>query len=230
MARFWELLTLGLRVSSNIAGNIRRATRKTLKYLAYSPIVQQLLLPGFERSPAIDFLFFALLVNAENVSQIVQLRERLCDENGLRGRRIAADLLHITLHGIGAYDGLPGAVVERAKEAGAAISAKPFDLVLDRATSFDRKRAGRPFVLRATNELALVTFYQLLGRAMKNAGFCKIASQFRPHLTLLYGDRMVAERPIEAFRWKVRDFVLVQSLRGRGQSKYIHLARWPLGG
>jgi RNA 2',3'-cyclic 3'-phosphodiesterase len=191
---------------------------------------EQLLLPGFERNSAIDFLFFALLVNAENAWQIVQLRDRLCAESGLGGQRIATELLHITLHGIGAYDGLPGAVIERAKEAGAAISAKPFDIVLDRATSFDRKRVGRPFVLRATNEFALVTFYQLLGRAMKNVGFRRVASQFRPHLTLLYGDRMVAERSIEALRWKVRDFVLVQSLRGRGQSKYIHLARWPLRG
>jgi hypothetical protein len=102
---------------------------------------EQLLLPGFERGPAVDFLFFALLANAEDASQIVQLRERLCDENGLRGWRIAADLLHITLHGIGAYDGLPGAVVERAKEAGAAISAKPFDLA--RRVLIENVRAGR---------------------------------------------------------------------------------------
>lgn len=189
---------------------------------------EQLLLPSLECNSAINILFFALLVNAENASQIVQLRERLCAENGLRGQRIATDLLHITLHGIGAYDGLPGGVVERAKDAGAAISAKPFDIVLDRATSFYRKRVGRPFVLRATDELALITFYQLLGRAMKNVGFRKVASQFNPHLTLLYGHRMVAERSIEAFRWKVRDFVLVQSLRGRGESKYM--ARWRLRG
>jgi hypothetical protein len=82
---------------------------------------EQLSLPGFERRSAVNFLFFALLVKAENASQIVRLRERLCDESGLRGQRIAADLLHITLHGIGPYDGLPGAVVERAKQAGAAI-------------------------------------------------------------------------------------------------------------
>ena len=71
----------------------------------------QLFLPGFERHPAFDALFFALLLQAENASQIVQLRQRLCEEFGLSGRRIAADLLHISLHGtgslhgIGAYDG-----------------------------------------------------------------------------------------------------------------------------
>jgi 2'-5' RNA ligase len=191
---------------------------------------EQLFLPGFERGLAMDFLFFALLIGAENASQIVQLRERLREENGLRGPRIAANLLHITLHGIGAYDGLPKSVVERAKQAGATISAKPFDVVFDRAMSFNRKRDGRPLALCAGNEVALLAFHRLLGRAMKNVGFRGITSHFKPHMTLLYSDRMLIARSIEAVRWTVRDFVLVQSLRGRGQSEYIHLARWPLRG
>jgi hypothetical protein len=105
---------------------------------------------------------------AENASQIVKLRQRLCEEFGLSGRRIAADRLHISVHGIGAYDGLPRAVVRRAKEAGAAVLAKPF------------------------------------------AGSCdELWTQARSRAT-------------------VRDFVPIQSLRGRG--KHIHLARWSLRG
>jgi RNA 2',3'-cyclic 3'-phosphodiesterase len=188
----------------------------------------QLFLPGFERAPAFDVLFFALLLEAESASRIVKLRQRLCEEFGLCGRRIAADLLHISLHGIGAYDGLPRAVVQRAKEAGAAVLAKPFDIVLDRAMSFGPKRELRPFVLRTGDEAALVTFHRLLAGAMKNAGFRRIASRFTPHMTLLYGDRAVVERSIDAIQWTVRDFVLIQSLRGRG--KHIHLARWSLRG
>jgi 2'-5' RNA ligase len=199
-------------------------------YFAVRAMSEQAFLPGFEPNSALDFLFFALLLDAEDAPRIVQLRERLCDENGLKGQSIAADILHITVHGIGAYDGLPTTVVERAKTAGAAVSAEPFDVVLDRAKSFDRKRRGKPFVLCAANELPLNTFYHLLGREMKTVGFRKVASRFRPHMTLLYGDRMVTERSIEAVRWTVRDFVLVQSLRGRGQSRYVHLARWPLRG
>jgi 2'-5' RNA ligase len=85
-------------------------------------------------------------------------------------------------------------------------------------------------VLRTGNEVALITFHRSLGEAMKNAGFRRVASQFRPHLTLLYGDRLMKERSVEAVRWTVRDFVLVQSLRGRGQCKHVHLACWPLQG
>ena len=187
----------------------------------------QLLLPGFERHPAFDVLFFGLLLEAENAFQIVRLRERLCKEFGLSGRRIATDLLHISLHGIGAYDGLPRAVVQRAKEAGAAVLAKPFDIVLDRAMSFGPKREVRPFVLRTGDEAALVTFHRLLGRAMKNAGFRRTGSRFTPHTTLLY-DRTLAERSIDAIQLTVRDFVLIQSLWGRGE--HIHLARWSLRG
>jgi 2'-5' RNA ligase len=191
---------------------------------------QQLFLPGLESNPAMDFLFFAFLLGAENAAQITRLRECLCHESGLKGSRIAAQRLHITIHGIGAYDGLPTAVVDRARQAGAAISAKAFDVVLDRAISFGRKRYGCPLVLRAGDESALVAFHRLLGGAMKNAGFRRVASQFSPHVTLLYGDRVMAARRVEAVRWTMRDFVLVQSLRGRGQGRYIHLARWALRG
>jgi 2'-5' RNA ligase len=172
-------------------------------------MTEQLFLPGFECNLPTNFVFFALLLGAENASQIVQLRERLCAESGLSGHRVAANLLHISLHGIGAYDGLPRAVVQR-------------------AMSFGPKREVRPLVLRSGDEAALVTFHRLLGGAMKHVGFRRIAPRFTPHMTLLYGDRTVVERSIDAIRWTVRDFVLVQSLRGR--SKYIHLARWPLRG
>jgi 2'-5' RNA ligase len=197
---------------------------------AVRDMYEQPFLPGFEPRSAIDFVFFALLPGKEDVPRIVQLRDRLCDEYGLKGQRIAPDLLHISLHNFGESDGLSRAVVERAKQAAAALSARPFDVVLDRAMSFVRKRNGSPFVLRTGNEVGLVTLYRSLGDAMKNAGFRRVASQFRPHLTLLYGDRVVKERPVEAVRWTVSDLVLVHSLRGRGQSKHVHLARWPLRG
>ena len=191
---------------------------------------EQLSLPGFERSSTIDVLFFALLPGAENVSRIVQLRHRLCDENGLKGHRIAPDLLHISLLGVAAHDCLSHAVIECAKRAAGVLTASPFDVVLDRAMSFVPRRARSPLVLRIGNEAALIAFYRSLGEAMKNAGFRGAASQFTPHLTLLYGDRVVREQRVEPVRWTVRDFVLVRSRRGRGPNTHDHLARWPLRG
>jgi len=191
---------------------------------------QQPFLPGLEPKSALDYLFFALLLDTQDAPSIVQLRERLRRECGLKGRSVATKLLHISLHGIGSYEGAPRAVVEAAKQAATRISARPLDIVFDHAMSFDRKREGKPFVLRADTDFALMDFYRLLGEAMKSVGFRRVTPRFTPHMTLLYGDRIVKERPIEAVRWTVRDFALVQSLRGRGHSDYIHLARWPLRG
>lgn len=106
----------------------------------------------------------------------------------------------------------------------------PFDVVFDLAVSFTIKRKKLPLVLRAGGELpALDAFYRCLGGAMKKAGLGRrVASNFTPHMTLLYDDRVVEECAIEAVRLTVRDFVLVHSLIGR--SRYIELARWSLRG
>jgi RNA 2',3'-cyclic 3'-phosphodiesterase len=191
---------------------------------------EQFSFPKFEPDAALHCLFFALLLRGDDASPIVQLRERLRHEHGLKGRLIATNLLHISLHGIGAYHGLPRAKVEAARQAAARVSMRPFDIVFDRAMSFGRKHEGQPFVLRACNDAALMSFYRLLGEAMKSVGFRRVASRFTPHMTLLYGDRIVKERAIEAIRWTVHDFVLVQSLRDRGHSECNHLARWQLHG
>jgi 2'-5' RNA ligase len=189
---------------------------------------QQIPLPGFEPSPELDFLFFALLPAAEDARQIVQLRERLMLERGLTGQPIATERLHLSLHAVGAWHGLSRAAVRAAKDVGASFSKPPFEIVFDRSMSFAGRHA---FVLRSKDEIAFTSFHHALGIEMKKAGIGRsVVSRFTPHLTLLYGDRMVTERAIEPIRWNVRDFVLVQSLRGRGQSRYIPLARWPLQG
>jgi RNA 2',3'-cyclic 3'-phosphodiesterase len=187
-------------------------------------------LPGFQPNPELDLLFFALRVGVENAARVVQSCDRLCRQNGLRGRRIAADLLHITLHGVGAYDGLPDFVVERAREAGASVSTSPFPLMFDLAVSFNSGRGKRPLVLCPTSDLAgLFRLHLVLGEAMKRARIARhLRSRFTPHMTLLYDTRIVPELRIEPILIHVRDFVLVHSIVG--QQKHIELARWPLRG
>jgi 2'-5' RNA ligase len=187
---------------------------------------KQLSLPGLEPSPELDFLFFAFLLAEEDAPQIVRLRERLRLELGLTGRSIAAERLHVSLHTIGAWHGLSQAAVRTAKGVGASFSKRSFEIVFDRAMSFAGNGA---FVLRASAEMTLTSFHCDLGSEMKKAGIGRcVTPRFTPHMTLAYSDRMVTERSIEPVRWTVRDFALVQSLRGRGESKHTHLARWPL--
>jgi 2'-5' RNA ligase len=187
-------------------------------------------LPGLQLNPELDSLFFALRVGAESAARVMQLCDRLCHENGLRGRRIAADLLHVTLRGVGAYDGLPNFIVERACEAGAAVSTPPFPLMFDRAMSFNGGRGKRPLVLCPSYDLAgLFKLHFVLGEAMKRARIGRhLRSHFAPHMTLLCDGRGVRELPIEPILMNVRDFVLVHSIIG--QHKHIELARWPLRG
>jgi hypothetical protein len=52
-------------------------------------MAEQLFLPGLERNPALDFLFFAFVLRGEDAPRIVQLRERLCRKLGLTGQLIA---------------------------------------------------------------------------------------------------------------------------------------------
>jgi len=187
-------------------------------------------LPGFQPNPELDLLFFALHVGASSAARVVQLRDRLCEQNGLRGRRIATDLLHITLRGIGAYDGLPNFVIERAREAGATVSTSPFRLLFDRVMSFNGGQGKRPLVLCPSHDRAgLLRLHCALGEAMKRARIGRhLRSQFTPHMTLLYDSRVVQDQRIEPVLIDVRDFVLVHSMFGR--RKHIELARWPLRG
>jgi RNA 2',3'-cyclic 3'-phosphodiesterase len=187
-------------------------------------------LPGLQFNPELDLLFFALRVAAESAVRVVQLCDRLCHQNELRGPRIATDLLHVTLRGVGAYDGLPNFIVERACEAGAAVSTPPFPLMFDRAMSFNGGRGKRPLVLCPSYDLAgLFKLHFVLGEAMKRARIGRhLRSHFAPHMTLLCDGRGVRELPIEPILMNVRDFVLVHSIIG--QHKHIELARWPLRG
>lgn len=122
-----------------------------------------------------------------------------------------------------------------ARRAGAAVSLAPFDVTLDRAISFDNPR-GRPLVLRCSKgEFGFAKLGKCIHSAMARAGLQRDRSiGLTPHVTLIYDTRindgaMIAEARLDApITWRVREFVLVQSLVGRG--RHIHLGRWTLDG
>ncbi len=193
---------------------------------------EQLCFSGFERRPARDNLFFGLTWQAHAASKIHKTADDLRRLLGLIGRPIEPERLHVSLHQVGRYDGLPKFIVERARQAGTIVSASrpPFALVFDRVMSFDNRHEKRPVVLRPGYDLVrLFGLHDVLGQAMKRARIGRPAmSHFTPHMTLLYDSRTVREQPIEPIRMNVQDLVLVHSLVG--QSRYIELARWPLRG
>lgn len=189
----------------------------------------QLSFLGLEPSRPTDRLFFALFPAANAAEGMSRVAQNQRGEHGLKGKPLATDRFHITLHHLGDYDGLPAGVVAQARDAAASVAMPSFDVAFDRVTSFDRP-GKRPFVLRGGNGLAsLGEFQQALGTAMAKAGLQKkVAANFTPHVTLLYDDRLVDEQPVETIFWSVHEFVLVHSLLG--QTRHIALARWPLRG
>ncbi len=191
-------------------------------------MLDQLSSAGFDaaRQPT-DRLFFAIFPDVAAAMRIAELGEFLRHEHRLHGRPLARERLHVTLHHLGDYTGLPQDVVAMADEAASAVAMPPFEVAFDRAASFDGPR-NRPLVLRGDDGIAaLMTFQRALGMAMKKAGLgSRVGQGYTPHVTLMYDDRGIAEHVVETIAWTVHEFVLVHSLLGR--TRHVTLARWPL--
>lgn len=181
--------------------------------------------PGIEAEPLrSDGVFFAIKPDASVASDIHRIAVREEHRHRLRGRPIKAVCLHLTLQSL--HD--ESRVLFAAAQAAAAVAMPPFDVAFDRLESFRAKPGHVPLVLRGDDGLVGVMMLRCnLGEAMEKVGLGPyVQSRFTPHVTLLYGDRPIAEQRIETICWKVQEFVLVRSLHGEG--KHIELGRWPL--
>jgi hypothetical protein len=78
---------------------------------------------GLEPSPTpTDALFFAVYPDAQAAAHITRLRSKLIREHGLKGAPIAVPRLHVTLHYLGGFAGLPEQVVTQCSEAAASVA------------------------------------------------------------------------------------------------------------
>lgn len=182
----------------------------------------------FGSSQPTDRLFFALFPDDAAAARIADIAQSLRSQHGLRGKPLRTDRLHVTLHHLGDYAGVPDDLVAKAGEAAARVDMPAFEAVFDSASSFSRQPRNRPFVLRGeAGVAALLDLQSALGRSMAACGIGRLVEyKFTPHVTLLYDDRSVAAEPIEPVAWTVREFVLVRSLLGKTEHRI--LGRWPL--
>jgi 2'-5' RNA ligase len=188
--------------------------------------------PGFEDAKPTDRLFLALLPPPEVALEIAGLAGRLRADHGLRGRPLEAGRFHITLNHLGDYAGLRPDIVRQASGAAQAVAAiaAPFNLAFNRAESFASRPGNRPLVLRGEDGLAdLMAFQQTLGTELKKTSLGLWAKgAYTPHVTLLYDDQLVPATAVQAIGWTATELVLVHSLLG--ETRHIHLGRWPLSG
>jgi len=179
--------------------------------------------------PARDRLFFAILPDADTAERIGDLAQRLRGEHELKGRPVATDRLHVTLHFLGDYSGLPTDIVANACEAAAGLAQQAFYVAFDHVVSFSSTPRNRPLVLRGGEGLdALILFQRdlvlALGTVMQGR---RSSASLTPHVTLLYDDKSVAEQKVELIGWNAREFVLIHSVIGEG--RYRPIGRWELG-
>jgi 2'-5' RNA ligase len=175
-----------------------------------------------------DRLFFAVFPDQDACTRIAQLADQLRLERGLHGKLLPMSRLHVTLHYLGDYVGLPADIVAKASEAAAAVAVPRFNIAFDRVKTFSGKRRSLPLVMLGSDGVAaLRRLQQDLSKALAAAGLPdRLESDYTPHVTLLYDQRTLAEQAIRPVDWPVTEFVLVHSQLGR--SKYWPLARWPL--
>lgn len=186
---------------------------------------QQLSLFGTPPDTSQDRLFFALQPGPAAATGIARLTADLRRELGIKGPVVAIERLHVTLHYIGDYAGLPRHIVASASAVLADLAAPAFEVAFDRVVTFGRHGSRLPLVLRGgDDDTALAALQQMLASAMARAGLRqRLGGRYPPHVTLLYGDRAVTERTVEPIRWVADEVVLVHSLVGR--SRHVVLAR-----
>jgi len=171
-------------------------------------------------------LFFALLPPRDTGDVLERLGRHLQQAHRLRGQRIGQDRLHITLAPVFAPHRSLADTVARAKSVAAEIQYRRFPICLEWSESFRLRGSRHPFVLRGEQGVQPVADLRREMRTqMIRAGFT-VETSFTPHVTLLWADRAVEANPIAPIPWTVRDFVLVLSVVG--QSRHIHIGRWPL--
>ncbi|MGA9853248.1 MAG: RNA 2',3'-cyclic phosphodiesterase [Gammaproteobacteria bacterium] len=188
----------------------------------------QLSLGGLEPAQPTDRLFFAIFPDPGTAARITALARALLSEKYLRGKPLRPERLHVTLHHLGDYAGLPQDVVVSAKAAGNRVKCSVFDVAFDKVSSFSRQPRNRPFVLLSSADLQpLHALRWEIGECMAVFGLGRLVENaYTPHVTLLYDDKELKPQSIEPIRWTVSEFVLIHSLLGRTEHRV--LGRWPL--
>jgi 2'-5' RNA ligase len=178
-----------------------------------------------------DRLFFAVYPDADTAERITEFSRQFARDNGLTGRLIAPERLHVTLAFLGDHAGLPDDLISGAKRAAERIDMRPFAAVFDQVANFHGQRRDPPLVLLGDEEnglKGLVRLHQRLAEALVLERVRLPERSFKPHVTLVYDQQRVDHQFMDPVGWKVGGFRLVQSLIGR--TRHIPLGDWTLSG
>ncbi|WP_246731547.1 2'-5' RNA ligase family protein [Methylocapsa sp. S129] len=178
------------------------------------------------KSPQRTDLFFAIYLDVAATARSAELARALCGPSQLSGRPRPAEILHVTLVPVGVASLLPAEAFSALERAAASIDQAAFNVVFDRVASFKNGDSFALVLLCGDGLAALTALRNSLHAAMAGVEFLG-RSRFKPHVTLAYCRKPVAETALGApIASTVREFALVRSVYGEGV--HMPLARWRL--
>lgn len=183
--------------------------------------------PHTHRPVAKHRLFLGVIPNDEAQLRIGGEAWRLHNQLGLRGRPLEIGRFHLTLFSLGDHPALPERTIAAARRAADTVAARSFDICLDRAKTLARREGPQPLVM--LGEDGTHGFERLrdqLAAALRHAGL--EVHPGTPQMTLLHDRRQIDEMPVKPVRFRVKEFVLVDS--DLGHSRHATLDRWALLG
>lgn len=167
-------------------------------------------------------LFFALWPEQEVRDALAALAARAQEACG--GRAVTADKHHVTLFFLGNVD---RSRIAALAAAAAEIGGMPFELDIDRMGYWRHNNIVWAGTARCPPELSALA--SRLCETLRTLGFEDQDRPYVPHATLLRNARAAPRGiAVEPIRWKVRDFVLVESEAAGGGVHYEVIGRWPL--
>lgn len=166
-------------------------------------------------------LFFALWPDGEVRDGLTALASRL---PARCGRKVAGEILHITLSFLG---DVPEDSLTCLTEGAGAIRAPAFSLTLDRLGWF--RRAGVVWVAPEAVPRELIHLAGEINKVVLGCGLEPDGRAYQPHLTLSRKSRRPPRRlDFAPIHWDIRDFCLVRSVTHAAGPEYRVLKRWVL--
>jgi 2'-5' RNA ligase len=169
--------------------------------------------------------FFALRPSVDDSRRVHAFAEKLLSVNGVTGKRVDPERLHITLDLVG-HDA-EASLVDAACRAADAVSFPVFEARFDAAMTFSAPSG--PLVLLGAEGLDEVRKLRTaLGCALADRGFAPPRA-YEPHMTLCYDARhRLAQTQIEPIGFRAEEFALIKS--HIGLSRHEVLRTWRLAG
>lgn len=161
----------------------------------------------FQRRTIAEILYLMLKTPAA-VAEAIWRQSRALGIDSNYGR----DRYHITLLPIGDARYLPQTLLALLLKALSSFQAEPFELALNRLDGNALKGGTMP---------ALDAFQRMLVEHLLTVGFPVDDYDFRPHLSLIYGEWQPRRSAIPPIRWRVEELLLVKSLPGRGRHELV---------